>query len=173
MDFSGLKDKLMSVLTGLKEALMVIPSVFKNAFASLSSFFSQVFKGEARFPKPPELLSRFRAIFTPEQKRFRFLILGGCAALFLILVIVLIAGSGRKSRENPGAIARSVPGSSIADEYFAPGEPDFIPEFIPTRERRRFWSLEDIRRYWKVPGNSGRWKEEITSTVDRLMESVP
>jgi len=56
---------------------------------------------------------------------------------------------------------------------FYPLEPDFLPGFLPEREMRRFWTLDDIRPYWKAPGNSPWWMEEITSTVDSLMEGVP
>jgi len=59
------------------------------------------------------------------------------------------------------------------EELFIPAEPDFVPEFIFEREKRRFWSLEDIRPYWKAPDSNDRWTEEIKSAVDKLMEGIP
>jgi hypothetical protein len=91
--------------------------------------------------------------------------------IFGILAIIIVENAGKS--ESTG-ISNIASGSSIpSDEWFFPREPDFLPGFLPERERRRFWTLDDIRPYWKAPGNSPWWMEEIISTVDSLMEGVP
>ena len=97
--------------------------------------------------------------------------LGGFGLLLIILLVSLIAlYSGRKDDSNMNMSS----GQGIAqEELFLPAEPDYLPQFLLERESRRYWSLEDIRPYWKNPAESGQWREEIKSIVDNLMEGVP
>lgn len=90
---------------------------------------------------------------------------------FIMMIIILITNAGGRpaSGLTPGVTA----GFSIPiEELFFPVEPDFIPEFLLEREPRRFWSLEDIRQYWRVPGETELWRGEVRSAVDRIMEGV-
>ena len=114
------------------------------------------------------LFSRF-----PEEKRRTMLFsAGGLAALLLILVITVLAGSFGGPKK--GAVPDISKGPQIpSEELFIPGEPDFVPEYLMERDPRRSWSLEDIRPYWKAPADSGLWRDEIKSAVDKLMEAVP
>jgi len=98
--------------------------------------------------------------------------LGGFIVLFLILLVTALAVNFSKPKTNTApasAAALSIP----SEELFIPAEPDFLPEFLLQREPRSYWSLEDIEPYWKTPSDSDLWREEIKSTVDKLMDGVP
>jgi len=141
--------------------------------------------GTAAFGKPSTVLTvkfsffikRFREIFSPGhvpgwRKPLMLFGFGGLAVLFLILIIaaaVLNFGKPKESSVQNLAAGPAIP----QEELFIPAEPDFLPEFLLEREPRRFWSLEDIRPYWKNPGDPERWRGEIKSAVDKLMEGVP
>ena len=115
------------------------------------------------------ILERF-----PEEKR-RPIMFGTAGALvfFLVIIIALSANSGRPER---AAAPEMAVGPSIPipiEELFLPAEPDFLPQFLLEREPRQFWSIEDIRPFWRNPGSPELWRREIHSAVDRLMEGVP
>jgi len=106
------------------------------------------------------------------KRRLMFFSIGGFALLFLILIIsALVLNFGRPKDSSVQSLASGPPIST--DELFIPAEPDFLPKFLPEREPRRFWSLDDIRPYWKTPGDSEQWRGEIREAVDKLMEGVP
>lgn len=123
------------------------------------------------------LKGRFLEAFNPGnlpvwKKRLMFFGFGGMAALLLILLIATIALNFGKSKD--GSVQNLASGPAIPpEELFIPAEPDFVPQFLPEREPRSFWSLDDIRPYWENPGNSELWQEEIKTEVDKLMEGVP
>jgi len=107
-----------------------------------------------------------------DKKKSLFIGFGALAVLFLILAIAAGVSSSKKRRMvTPDAVAGGL--TIPVEELFIPAEPDFVPEFIFEREKRRFWSLEDIRQYWRTPDSSDRWREEIKSAVDKLMEGIP
>jgi len=124
----------------------------------------------------PDFLSsvenRFLRRFPEEKRRPILLAIAGSAMLFLVLIIsVPVTLSGRPRQAGS---SRAVSGPVIpVEELFIPSEPDFLPEFILEREPRSFWSLEDLRPYWRALESTELWREQITSAVDRLMESVP
>jgi hypothetical protein len=92
--------------------------------------------------------------------------------LFLVLIIsslVIKSGKPKEKALQSSPIDFYIP----SEDLFIPSEPDFLPEFIFGRERRYYWSIEDIRPYWKVPGNTDQWKEQIKTAVDKIMEGVP
>jgi hypothetical protein len=142
-------------LAGLKEIINGILEKVKGLFSVLVSRITEAFDRVGPDIKKPLLIG-----------------LGGLAALILILAIAAgIINSRKKRIISPDVVAG---GLTIAvEELFIPAEPDFVPEFIFEREKRRFWSLEDIRPYWKSPDLSDRWREEIKSAVDKLLEGVP
>jgi hypothetical protein len=163
MNFNGLIEKAKKPFTITKEKLSVLRSLdFSGVKEKLTVFPSFVSSQAGSF------LGRFS-----EGKRRPILIgLGGMAVLFLVFVIIILAVNSRKPKAN--TVSGMAAGLGIpVEELFYPAEPDFLPDFIPEREPRSFWSLEDIRQYWKTPGEAALWREEIISAVDKLMEDVP
>ena len=166
MDLAGLKEKLRSVsplelLKTFKEALLAL---WFNVF-SLPKGLSGLFSGHSDEAGQDD--------GSPLARRKRLILfgLGGAAVLLLGVLITIIIVNARP--KNTDAFNISAGLSIPVEEFFFPSEPDFLPGFLPERERRRFWTLDDIRPYWKAPGNSDLWMEEILSTVDSLMEGVP
>ena len=157
---SPLFGKLFSVFKGIKDS-------FKNLFirkpgylpsASLNSEVSETGQGS-----PSAKISK--------QQILQFS-LGGFIVLFFVLLISALAVNFRKPKTNTvsaSAAALSIP----SEDLFIPSEPDFLPEFLLQREPRSYWSLEDIEPYWKTPSDFDLWREEIKSTVDKLMDGVP
>ena len=112
----------------------------------------------------------------PEEKRRPVLFgLAGLIALVLILIITVgVLNSGRSGRSGRSGIQETAAGPNIpVEDLFMPAEPDFVPQFLLEREPRHFWTIDDIRPYWRNPGTPELWREEIMSAVDRLMEGVP
>ncbi|MDR1803514.1 MAG: hypothetical protein LBQ94_07895 [Treponema sp.] len=168
MDFSNLKEKLrnlapLELLNKLKEALLAI---WSNVFSFAEGIVSR-FLGGGSFNPSGEDDDKHRV----EKKRLILFGLCGVTVLLLGLLIFIIVRNVSRSQGGSSSVASGL--SIPAEELFFPREPDFLPGFLPERERRRFWSLDEIRPYWKAPGNSVWWMEEITSTVDSLMEGVP
>lgn len=108
---------------------------------------------------------------TPEKKRLMFFALGGSAVFFIILLTVVIALNPRQPGASPANMTAA--GGIPAEELFIPDEPDFLPDFLLDREPRHFWSVDDIRPYWRSPGNPAFWQDLIRSAVDELMENIP
>jgi len=107
----------------------------------------------------------------PEKMRKPIIFsLGGVVVLFIFLVIVIFTVHSVKP---PKAVQMSAGPFIPVEDLFIPAEPDYVPEFILEREPRSSWSPEDIQSYWRSPGNSEYWREEIKSAVDKLMEGVP
>jgi len=193
MDLSGLKERL----NGILESIRGIPEKARGLFSKIKapkprdesvedkslendeSSETEVSKKPSFFPA---LAARFKSIldsiidrfghFEPEKRRLLLIGSGSLIGILLILVIAAGVSSSKKRRTvSPGAVSE---GLTIAvEELFIPAEPDFVPEFIFEREKRRFWSLEDIRPYWRTPDSSDRWREEMKSAVDKLMEGIP
>ena len=177
MGFSNVIDKI-------KEVLEKIKGFFSGLFSSVKNLkFPKLKFPEVDFSqytgKVKEKLSGVNAFLdrfldhVPEEKRRPLLIgLGGLVGLFFILLIAALSlNSGKKQTTSPVVMAA---GFTIPqEELFIPEEPDFIPQFLLEREPRRFWSLEDIRPFWRVPQEEEFWKGEIRSAVDQIMEGVP
>ena len=172
MDFAGLKEKLLSVsplelLKIIRDALLAL---WSDAFSLVKDLLGRVSGGrlfgpssEARQGEPSPLA---------RKKRLILFGLAGAAVVLLGLVITIIVVNAPRPERT--ALSNNATGLSIPpEELFYPQEPDFLPVFLPERESRRFWSLDDIRQYWRTPGNSDWWMEGIKSTVDSLMEEVP
>jgi hypothetical protein len=149
-DPARIKEKVIELLNKFAGTLKTLP-VPRNIFLK---------------SKINRLLDRF-----PEEKRHFILIGLGGVFLALLVISFLIVNSGKsKKGELPEITARPL----IPDEeLFIPDEPDFVPEYLPEREPRLSWSLEEIRPFWKRPENTELWREEIKSAVDKLMEGVP
>jgi hypothetical protein len=144
MALSGLKEIISGILGKIIESFSVLVNRIKDAFNNVG----------------------------PDKRKPLFIGLGALVVLFLILVITAGVSSSKKRRmASPDTMAGNL--SIPMEELFIPAEPDFVPKFIFEREKRRFWSLDDIRQYWRVPDSSDRWREEIKSAVDKLMEGIP
>ena len=165
MDIADLKDKLRSIapLELLKRLKEVLLSLWSNALSLAKGLPGHFFghSGEAREDDP----------WAGKKRLILFGLAGAAVLIFgvLITVIVLHAPKSEETGLSGMAAGLSIP----SEELFFPSEPDFLPGFLPERESRRFWTLDDIRPYWKAPGNSDWWMEEIITTVDGLMEGVP
>ena len=155
MDLTKWKELANELLNKPKVALSALPP-------RLSSLADRILQSSLAV----RLLGRF-----PEEKRRPMLYgIGGLVVFFFILIIALAANSGKPRAT---AVPDMISGPQIPPEQlFFPAEPDFLPEFLLEREPRSFWTIEDIRPYWRNPGNPDLWREEINSAVDRLMEGV-
>jgi len=153
MDFAGLKEKA-------GELLNKIAGAFPLALEKGRAFLAE---------KIALLLERFPA----ERKRIILFVSAGAAVFFLILIIALAATHSGGPKKNEPPMNMIAEPAIPPEELFMPGEPDFVPKFIPGREPRSSWSVEDVRPYWKIPDKSDRWREEIKSAVDKLLEAVP
>ena len=145
------------------------PQLFKKLGAALNK---EKISGMFNNLKERVLHAFGPGLFTDKKRRPLLFAAGGLAVLFLVLVIAAIlwnsGGSGTSARPD-GVVTLVIP----AGELFIPAEPDFVPGFIPEREVRHFWTVEDIRPYWRIPEKSWHWQGEITSSVDILLEGVP
>ena len=174
MALSGVKE----IVNGILEKARGIPEKAKGFFKKTSGtgevakgFFDEIkglfFDLSERIQNA---INRVGDHVGPGKKRPLLIGFGALAALFLILVIAGVSNARKRRVVAPDA---AVAGMTVAvEELFIPAEPDFVPEFLLERESRSFWSLDDIRQYWKVPRDSQMWKDEIKSVVDKLMESV-
>ena len=184
MDLTKLKEKI-------KEGPVFLKGMFSGILSSISSLlgrFRQMSFIEKLKQSPlvgrvlqSSLFDRIRN--SPQFERFLSFLhdkkrqpiifgFGGMMALFLLLMIITLKNnSGKAQRSTAPAFSADI--SIAPEELFFPAEPDFIPDFLPEREPRSNWSLEDIRQYWRVPGNTEYWKDEIKTAVDKLMEGVP
>jgi hypothetical protein len=159
MDKGQWKEKISGQLNKIREALLnLLSGLFPSKLFSLGLFHTiKNFLDNS--------LHRF-----PEEKRKP--ILFGLAGVFMLLLVLIIAAATVKPKKN--AEANITMGFRIPiEDLFYPAEPDFLPEFLLGREPRRFWSLEDINQYWKVPGSPDWWRDEIKSAVDELLEGIP
>jgi len=185
MDLVKLKEKLRSI--SARKAPLELLTKIKGLFVSFCSNVFSLVKGlfgrfsghsvEASRDEPSPLAGTLRRAsagerrFPSGKKKLILFGLGGAVVLIFGLLITIIVVNSRPKRTGVSNVAAGL--TIPAEEFFFPPEPDFLPDFLPERERRYFWTLSDIRQYWKAPGNSGRWMDEIKSTVDSIMEGVP
>jgi hypothetical protein len=175
MDLSGLKEKINGILEKLKGIPEVAGSLFKKNKEPESDDVTSKGEIQKKLFSPSALVTWFNSFLDragPDKRKPLLIGLAGLAGIFLILAIAAGTMNSKKRRTtSPEAVSEGL--TIAAEELFIPAEPDFVPEFIFEREKRRFWSLEDIRPYWRTPDASGRWREEIKSAVDKLMEGIP
>jgi hypothetical protein len=143
--------------------------LLKDGFAALGRLFSSQWSRAGTASQG--LLGRI-----PPARRQGALI-GLCAGLALILALLLTILF--REWERRGEIARNTaPRGAPAippEEFFFPGEPDFLPGFLLEREKREVWTGEDARPFWTDPLDygAGPWIEGVRSAVDELLERVP
>jgi hypothetical protein len=159
MNLDGVIDKAKDLLKKSEEALKLLLPAVKNFLAQALKIISS---------QSDRFLSHI-----PEGKRRPILLcLGGLVALLLILLIATVATHSPKPKGDPSASMALGP-HIPPEELFIPAEPDFVPDFLPRREPRQSWSVEDIRPFWRDPSNEDFWREEVKSAVDKLLEGVP
>ena len=186
MNLSGLKEKTSGFFNTIKKLLLDCRShalaIFKGLWANVPR--PERLRVKTVQPREKHMPGRFGSftdwfrrrfgpgsIQTGKRKAMIFAV-AGFAALFLILIIAVLALNLGRPKES--SARNLIAGPVIAqDELFIPAEPDFLPQFLFEREPRRFWSIDDIRPYWKNPGDPDHWRGEIKSFVDKLMEGVP
>ena len=173
-----MKIDLSKVKETAKEVLNKVTERFQTFVTWLRAFTADTRKrcsalAEKTGPLPARLSQIVASIRLPaEKKRPMFFAIGGAAVLFLVLLIT-IAALG--SRRPGGGASMNMRNAHLIppEELFIPDEPDFLPDFLLEREPRHFWSIDDIRPYWRSPGNPEFWHNVIRSAVDELMENVP
>jgi hypothetical protein len=128
-------------------------------------------------------LSREAAEFFRGHRKPALIGLTACGA-FLILCASVALVSGRNNAGNAetgdaedlrGAFG---PHSVPVEEFFLPGEPDFLPETIREREKREAWTAEDAEPFWADPAgpgaaDAGEYTDLMSTVIDDLMERVP
>jgi len=127
------------------------------------------------------VVSALSGCLTRMRKKPALFLIAGVGIIFLTVALTVFAVGVRRSAANiaSGATANISASFPIPpEELFIPSEPDFVPDFLLEREPRNFWSIDDIRPYWRVPSNSEQvpleyWQSVLRSTVDELMERVP
>jgi len=185
MDLSKIKETVFSLPVKIKGffSILKLPKLprpkierpdFPRAAEKIKSFLNQTFASIRRIwafcYDHIQNLPFIQRI--PEGKRRPYLIgIGGLGCLLLVMIVAFLMTMGRQNRSSTAALAIGfvIP----QEELFIPAEPDFVPEFIFEKQPKRSWSLEDIRLYWRKPEISEHWREEIKSSVDKLMEAVP
>jgi hypothetical protein len=110
----------------------------------------------------------------PPRRRLVFVGFGALLAMLLLLPVILLAlsrGGPDRTARAPDPPARTIP----PEDIFLPEEPDFVPSFIPGRERRESWTGEDAAVHWQDPLRRGEevWRDRIESVIDELLERVP
>jgi hypothetical protein len=68
-----------------------------------------------------------------------------------------------------------VPERIAAEDLFLPNEPDFLPPVILEQEQKKSWRQEDAEPFWTDPLEYGSdyWRDNISETVDSLLERFP
>ncbi|MDR1957346.1 MAG: hypothetical protein LBQ30_10920 [Treponema sp.] len=127
---------------------------------------------------PLQTLKKSAAEALQTQRKLVLLCLGGFGMLLLCLIgILLIPDHTPKISWN---FSRTLsddfkPLSIAPEELFLPDEPDFLPEVILEREPRSPWTAEDVRPFWTDPlhDDPERWREQVQTAIDELLEGVP
>ena len=149
--------------------ILKITGELPNKIQGSLKAFTSALTGKIR-PLVGELLGNFSG----KKQRLLLFALAGVAVLFLVLLVSALALRSRRSTESVPSDISSGPRITIPpEELFLPAQPDSLPEYLLEREPRGFWSIEDIRPYWRNPAAPDIWQDEIKSAVDKLMEAVP
>ena len=150
----------------LKEMASAFPVFLKE---QVSAFSAKLFSLTDQILELP-LVERLLGNFSEDKRRLILFGFGAFVLLFLILIVLLIVNPGKpRGIAAPEAMVRS---SIPPEQLFIPAEPYSIPEFLLEREPRRFWTMEDIRPYWRNPEHPELWRNEIRTAVDELLEGV-
>jgi hypothetical protein len=143
----------------MREKLLKIAESFRELqlYKSIKSFFENLLK------------------HIPENKRTPVLAAGGGCVFLIICLIIFAASRNPGARSRTGENSLAVSGPHIpAEDLFYPAEPDFLPGLLLEREPRQPWTIEDVKPFWRDPSEPvDFWREKMSETIDKLMESVP
>ncbi|MDR3356434.1 MAG: hypothetical protein LBO04_04520 [Spirochaetaceae bacterium] len=84
---------------------------------------------------------------------------------------VLLAAAGKKNAaDNVFSFDPIAP-----EDFFLPEEPDFLPPVMLEQEQKKAWSVEDAAEFWTAPSGFSAefWREEVSDSIDRLLEPLP
>jgi hypothetical protein len=115
--------------------------------------------------------------FFRTRRTFALICVTVCAALLCLCVAAVIVSvrqdTGTEGEQDLGEAFSPLAVPPV--EFFLPGEPDFLPETLPERERRESWAAEDARPFWIDPLGEGasEYTDLMSAVVDDLMERIP
>jgi len=119
-------------------------------------------------------LSSFAEFF---RSNLRIAIIIAAAFLLIILLLLTLVIMSHRSKAEPEQVPVSgqSSGDFLAEDFFLPYEPDFVPGILLEREPRDVWTEEDVRPFWTDPmeGNEEVWRKRIESGVDTILEHIP
>ena len=115
------------------------------------------------------------------QKRAKAYALFGVAGAGVIVLVVAttiivlnVLNRSAAGAKQPDASAL-FPAATIPDEdFFVPGEPDFLPPVLLFRKPKERWTDEDAAPFWTDPAIlDNNWSNNVEKYVDKLLEGVP
>jgi hypothetical protein len=115
--------------------------------------------------------------FSRARRKTVLICLAVCAVLLALGVTAILTGLRKDIAAESGQVLREAfdPHPVPPEDFFLPGEPDFLPETIPERERRKSWTVEDALPFWTDPLDEGtaEYTDLMSSVIDDLMERIP
>jgi hypothetical protein len=133
-------------------------------------------------PLIPDIFDRLKDTFAaapeimPKQRKILIIIFSTLIGLLLLLLLLLLITRRTESAsEKPVQhLTVSPPAAIPPEEIFLPEEPDFLPKILLEQEPHT-WNEEDARPFWTNPleNNAAQWRNDMKTTVDRIMERVP
>jgi hypothetical protein len=111
------------------------------------------------------------AAFIARKNAKAYVLFGLVLALVVIGTTVILKKAGETVPEVPSLFsAQRVP----REEFFSPGEPDFLPPVLLYREQKERWTAEDAAPFWTDPATiDDNWRNKVEEYVEKLLESVP
>ncbi|MDR2445462.1 MAG: hypothetical protein LBD44_05960 [Spirochaetaceae bacterium] len=111
------------------------------------------------------------------QKKVRMIVV--CSVVLIIAVPLAIVVSARIILSADGK--KNMMGDVFSfdqiapEDFFIPEEPDFLPPVMLEQEQKKTWSVEDAAEFWTPPSQFPRefWLEEVSNSIDRLLEPLP
>ncbi|MCL1992069.1 MAG: hypothetical protein FWG66_03880 [Spirochaetes bacterium] len=107
----------------------------------------------------------------PEGKRRLFAVLGAANVLIIIIAIIWLANTSDNNRGGEFVQMQLLP----IEDFFLPGEPDFVPGVILQRPQRTDWTDEEAGDFWQSVLQYGEeiWRGRIEAMIDEILENVP
>jgi hypothetical protein len=122
---------------------------------------------------------RVCAAFIAQKRTKAYALFGlaGAGVIALIVVVTIIVlnlhASNTIGAKASGPSALFPAGDIPDEEFFVPGEPDFLPPVILYREPKERWTDEDAAPFWTDPATLDDWSNKVEKYVDNLLEGVP
>lgn len=96
------------------------------------------------------------------------------AAVPLAVILAAKISSAMQNRKPaPEYVFR--PDTIDPKDLFIPEEPVFLPPVLLEQEQKKVWQAGDAAKFWTDPDEFPRefWRERITDSIDRLLETLP